>query len=86
MNSLNFSLAPAGERASLLLLLLVVASCGALTPPRPDGGTGGGGTQTGGGTEAPWLEVTLQVPPGTTGTVQRLSARPGEIYALIANQ
>lgn len=58
--------------------------------------TGGGGTATGGGAatgggggggaEAPWLEVALQVPVGTQGTVQRLSARPGEIYALVANQ
>ncbi|MDP1827173.1 MAG: hypothetical protein Q8L48_28125 [Archangium sp.] len=51
--------------------------------------TGGGGGATGGGgggTEASWLEVALQVPAGTQGTVQRLSARPGEIYALVANQ
>lgn len=53
------------------------------------GVTGGGGGVTGGGgggVEAPWTEMALQVPPGTLGTVQRLAARPGEIYALVANQ
>ncbi len=51
------------------------------------GGTGGGVTGGGGGgAEAPWTEVALQVPTGTLGTVQRLSARPGEIYALVSNQ
>ena len=52
------------------------------------GSTGGGGTATGGGggAELPWIEVALQVPLGTQGTVQRLAARPGEIFALVANQ
>ena len=52
--------------------------------------TGGGGAAVGGGVgggaEAPWVEVALQVPAGTPGTVQRLAARPGEIYALVASQ
>jgi hypothetical protein len=30
--------------------------------------------------------VALQVPAGTQGTIQRLAARPGEVYALVANQ
>ncbi len=49
---------------------------------------GGGGTTTGGGggAELPWTEVALQVPINTPGTVQRLAARPGEIFALVANQ
>jgi hypothetical protein len=33
-----------------------------------------------------WTEVALQVPPGTQGTVQRLAAHPGEVFALVANQ
>lgn len=50
------------------------------------GGTGGGGATGGGTTELPWAEVALQIPGGTLGTVQRLAARPGEIFALVANQ
>jgi hypothetical protein len=50
------------------------------------GGNGGGNGGGGGTTEAPWVEVALQVPAGTLGSVQRLSARPGEIYALVSNQ
>ncbi|MDP3157287.1 MAG: hypothetical protein Q8N23_31735 [Archangium sp.] len=88
-------------RSGGTVLALLLAGCGALTPPRPDGGTGGGATGGGlasgggggiatggggGGMEAPWNEVALQVPAGTLGTVQQLAARPGEVFALVANR
>ena len=79
-------------RTKLLIVGLLFLNCGALTPPRPDGGSGGGsdsGSVGGGGgstNTAPWVEVALQIPPGTLGSVQRLAARPGELYALVANQ
>ncbi len=88
-------------RSGGTVLAVLLVGCGALTPPRPDGGTGGGGLATGGGSgggsgggatgggdavEAPWLEVALQVPAGTLGTVQQLAARPGEIFALVAHR
>lgn len=57
--------------------------------PTGGGATGGGGGATGGGgggAEAPWVEVALQVPAGTLGSVQRLAARPGELWTLVNNQ
>ncbi|MCA2982038.1 MAG: hypothetical protein INH41_22540 [Myxococcaceae bacterium] len=50
------------------------------------GGTAGGSTAGGGSAEPPWVEVSLQVPAGTTGAVQRLGAGAGAVYALVSNQ
>lgn len=71
---------------ALPLVLLLAAGCGALQRPGTDGGTGGGsGGGTGGG-NGQWLEVVIDVPTGTTGEVQSLQVRPGEVWALVGNQ
>lgn len=71
---------------ALPLVLFLVAGCGALQRPGADGGTGGGsGGGTGGG-DGQWLEVVIDVPTGTSGEVQSLQARTGEVLALVGNQ
>lgn len=69
-----------------LAFLLLAAACGPLTPPRVDGGLGTGTGGSAGGAESPWVEVSLANATGTKGSVQRLAARPGEIYVLVAQR
>jgi hypothetical protein len=57
--------------------------CGPLTPPVVSNVPMTSGRAL---PEAAWQEMVLQVPTNTQGTVQRLAARSGEIFALVANQ
>lgn len=70
---------------TVTMLGVVLLACGPLGPPRADGG-GDGGATGGGGPPAAWQEVTLAIPGASTGPVQRLVARPGELFAAVGHE
>lgn len=75
-------------RRALISTLLLLA-CTPLVRPGQDAGSGGGaGGGSGGGTGAggagAWVEVPLAL-TGAQGDVQRLAARAGEVWAMVAH-
>jgi len=76
------------RRAVICCLLLL--ACTPLVRPGQDAGTGGGtggggsGGGAGGGSGGPWVEVPIAI-TGAQGDVQRLAARPGEVWAMVGH-